>query len=714
MTELAADGTAITEPIYLGAELVLARPEIDWTRHKGDGRPKILPPPGEAWRNPATNRKIGHRYYTRVTTFADAITEGYNLTAWKLRRALYGLSQRRDYVLAVAGLTLEDRDRDALDALVQLCLEAAGPNAAEMGTALHSLTERLDREEDIGNPPDEVRDDLAAYLAVTQGLITYRHREARVVCDELECAGTPDGHAVVHEAPPTDRGPACDCPPDVLRIIDTKTGSIRYPGKMSTQLAIYSRSHLYNPETGERIPVTVCPHWGVIVHLPVETGEAALFWLDLEHGWTGAELCGPVRRWHRVKADDILTPFAEAKPVKVVGGEVTRIEPRLASWNPKAPTERPADPSDITEALKVTAERVVAEPQAITAGHGGGDLMDALKRSVERTPAESEDAADLDGTDRLGKLLAELAADGHVNVLGGCSRDGQRWPCDEARGRGLTEDEHENVVLDGADVTAHEVRGRDEEGDEAALHEDLDGTDEVCERFTAYADGARCRTWESSDPAARQCTLPAGHPGACEYRDEPTPAEVRLDPTIVDGPVEVFSATLAVGEQAGPGTSVEEVDPRSFSESYADEELASGPDSDAEDDEPADGAPPGQDAGGVTDPAGVDYAAVQEAAEQPDPVLDAILACTHVRELEQLGTREWRSWTLHHKAVAAARHDELAAAEAARKPVAAFEAALATVATREGLNAIMAAVTSEPWLTDEMIDAATARYRELS
>lgn len=359
----------------------LERMLVDWERHKGDKRPKILPPPGEVWRNPTTNRKIGHRYYTRVTTYADAITEGYNLTAWKLRRAVFGASQRRDYLTRIASLTLDDRDRDDLDEIVARCLEAAGPNAADLGTALHALTERLDRGEDLGTPPEEVLPDLAAYTALTSGLIRYAHREARVVCDQLECAGTPDGHAYIAEPCPA------GCGPEVLHIIDTKTGSIRYPGKMATQLAIYSRSDLYDPATGERTPVEVCQQWGAIIHLPVETGECAPYWLDLEHGWRGAELCGPVREWHRAKADDVLRPFVTVQPVRVVDGEATRFEPRLASTNTKA---APApDPADITEQL--------AESQRVPVEVGLGPAF-PVALDAEVAP-ESEDAADVDGTD---------------------------------------------------------------------------------------------------------------------------------------------------------------------------------------------------------------------------------------------------------------------------------------------------------------------------
>lgn len=322
----------------------LERPDVDWERHGGTGAPKILPPPGTEWRSSSGKTRQRHRYYTRVTTYADAITDTYNLMLWQMRRVALGAGQRPDYVRLASALTDRDDDRAALDELVGKMKEAAGPNRADEGTALHALTERIDRGEDLGNPPPELVPDIAAYAAISERALRFVERECRVVCDELEVAGTPDGIAYVAEPCPA------GCGPDALHVVDTKTGSIRYPGKMSTQLAIYSRSSRYDPATGERTPLgNVCTSWGAILHLPVEQGRAALFWIDLEHGWAGAELCGPVRRWNAARADDILRPFAEIPPLEVVDGEVREVDRRLASDKGGAPA-----PAELTELPPLT------------------------------------------------------------------------------------------------------------------------------------------------------------------------------------------------------------------------------------------------------------------------------------------------------------------------------------------------------------------------
>jgi hypothetical protein len=131
---------------------------------------------------------------------------------------------------------------------------------------------------------------------------------------------------------------------------------------MSTQLAIYSRSSKYDPATGERTPLgNVCQRWGVILNQPVEQGRASPFWLDLEHGWAGAELCGPVRRWNAARADDILRPFAEIPPLEVVDGEVREVDRRLASDKGGAPA-----PAPLTELPPLT--ELEFEAAAIEAG----------------------------------------------------------------------------------------------------------------------------------------------------------------------------------------------------------------------------------------------------------------------------------------------------------------------------------------------------------
>ena len=298
------------------ASTAAPRPELDWERD-WQGRPRILPDP--TW-TPDTappawvqdGQVLESREYTRVTTFAEALQDSSALTRWKMRRAVLGMGRRPDYVVTAASLSAEDRDRDALDDLAEKALEASGPNAADVGTALHAFTDRIDRGEDVGEVPEQYRGTLDAYTHAVRHL-RFVEWECRTVCDELETGGTPD------------RLGFCDIPDpdgvvDELRIIDTKTGRVDYSaGKFSTQLAIYRRSAKYHPGTGERTswetlhgaPVA---RWGIVVHVPAGADTAELLWIDLDHGWTGAQQCQRTRAWRQqATAGRLLQPvFARA------------------------------------------------------------------------------------------------------------------------------------------------------------------------------------------------------------------------------------------------------------------------------------------------------------------------------------------------------------------------------------------------------------------
>lgn len=296
----------------------LERPASDWTR-EDTGRPLVKPDPAwtaeqlQAWLARG-GVKDGMRPYTRVTTYGEALLDGTMLSRWKMRRVTLGMGRRPDYVVAAAALTAEDRDRDALNDLAEKALEAAGPNAADIGTALHGFSERIDRGEPLGVVPPEYREGLERYREVVQQHLTWRHREERMVCDVLETAGTPDGIARCDQPDP-------DGVVDLWRIVDLKTGNVdRMAGKFSCQLGIYANSALYDAATGERTWLAdLDTRWGLVLHMPAGVGTAELRWLNLEHGWLGAQIAGPVRKWRTVNHADLMRPLIPVERVVAPG-----------------------------------------------------------------------------------------------------------------------------------------------------------------------------------------------------------------------------------------------------------------------------------------------------------------------------------------------------------------------------------------------------------
>ncbi|MGH3500811.1 MAG: hypothetical protein ACRDQA_07925 [Nocardioidaceae bacterium] len=257
-------------------------PAVDRDRY---GRPLVTPPGG----GKATP-------YTRCTTFVGCLEDTYNLSRWQQRMVALGLSERPDLMLAV---TATDRsDKQALGGICDSAMEAAKAHAAATtGTALHALTERVDRGQEVGIVPDAYVADLAAYATATTDL---RHEliEQFCVLDPLKVGGTPD-RVVKYQG--------------TRYIADLKTGSIAYGiGKIAMQLAVYARSQVYDISTGERSMHDADLTRGIIIHLPAGTGECTLHWVDLVQGWYGVQMARAVRDWRKLKLGDLTETFGAA------------------------------------------------------------------------------------------------------------------------------------------------------------------------------------------------------------------------------------------------------------------------------------------------------------------------------------------------------------------------------------------------------------------
>lgn len=235
--------------------------------------------------------------YTRVTTLAGAIEDGFGITQWKMRTVAKGLAQRPDLLLSVSA-HLEDKRE--LNKICDQALEAGGASAAATkGTAVHIFSEQIDRGEQLppAIPPEIVRK-LDLYQQYTAGMACVAIEEF-LVCDELQAAGTADR---IYEFGGS------------RYIGDLKTGAgiDLGIGKIAAQLAIYSRSVEYDEETAERRGLGVNQDWGIVVHLPAgRDGEPDrdlinLYWIDLNLGWRIAKHCYETRELRKLKMPDVV------------------------------------------------------------------------------------------------------------------------------------------------------------------------------------------------------------------------------------------------------------------------------------------------------------------------------------------------------------------------------------------------------------------------
>lgn len=292
-------------------------------RHAKDGRPKIFTPCaqcGGTGREPGaragTTRKCSARceggakgaYYSRTTTFIDVLEDKSNLAKWQQRMVALGLAGNPALLDKVR--EIEDVEApEGRDALQQVCKlaqdEANSGLKAETGTILHEITEELDHGRDPGFIPEEHEASIEAFKVVTKDM-EHLSIEGFGVQDELKAAGTHDRASRVFGELSSRMG----VPEGTLCIGDLKTGRIDFGiGKITMQLAAYSRMKLYDPITYERRPLVfdgqeINQSVGVLIHMPSTGTHAAVYKLDLDQGWADIELAIKVREyrnyWNRI------------------------------------------------------------------------------------------------------------------------------------------------------------------------------------------------------------------------------------------------------------------------------------------------------------------------------------------------------------------------------------------------------------------------------
>ena len=212
-----------------------------------------------------------------------------------MRQTIIGLAARPDLVQVAQTVKGDDRKLDEIAETAMVAAESE--RAANLGTALHSLSEQVDAGADIDTLPEWARADMAAYKAALAG-IEILAAEMFVVVDEIEAAGTfdrlvrlPDGRVLV---------------------ADLKTGrhEPRYPQGVTQQIAGYSRGHLYDPEKGRvgHLPsLGIDQSVGLLIHAPAGTGTCQLYLLDLSVGWSLIQVSVAVRQTFKRK---VITPYS--------------------------------------------------------------------------------------------------------------------------------------------------------------------------------------------------------------------------------------------------------------------------------------------------------------------------------------------------------------------------------------------------------------------
>lgn len=273
--------------------------------------------------------------YTRVTTITKTISDSAALANWKTRMTVTGIIQRQD-LLAKASTLLDDKK--GLDRLCQEACDAAGANSrANLGTALHSITQKLDSGTETHILPG-LQDDIAAYQKAvkTFGFITHNQFiETLVINDTLKYAGTADRFVTT--------------PDGQLLVFDLKTGtSIDYSHlDNAQQLAAYANAEwIYDWRTNTRTPMpNIDKTVGIICHLPAGTGTCQFYSVNIADGFDILKISMTVRELRKRK--DLMTKY------------VPTTKPAAAT----RPTTKTAAPATLNERQTWLTERIKALTQ---------------------------------------------------------------------------------------------------------------------------------------------------------------------------------------------------------------------------------------------------------------------------------------------------------------------------------------------------------------
>lgn len=233
------------------------------------------------------------RPWTRATTLAKALEDTYNLEVWSNRMVAKGMALRPDLVAMAATLDVS-ADKDKLNRVAKDAKEAAGGSSgANMGTALHSMTEKMDAGETVD--PGPFAAELAAYRATLQAerLEPVQDYMERIICvPELGVAGRLDKLL--------DPGDGA-----LYQVGDLKSQKSMDFGQISiaVQLSLYAHAYaVWDPHAEEwEDPPAIDRERAVVIWLPVGRGICQLFDVDLIKGWEWARLSAEIRRIRKLK-----------------------------------------------------------------------------------------------------------------------------------------------------------------------------------------------------------------------------------------------------------------------------------------------------------------------------------------------------------------------------------------------------------------------------
>lgn len=236
--------------------------------------------------------------YSRPSGYGKNLDDENALVNWRIWKAMEGVAASKSLAAQVAATP--DDDKVAKKELREKALDKGTANeAADMGTALHAMTARVEDETDLWDPPQQYVADLDAYIdcLAEYGLVS-EMVECHMVNDEFRAAGTADRIYRLTKPLYTPDGNILEA--GTLVLGDLKTGKsldFSAPG-YCVQTALYATGKLYDIHLEKRLATPpINQDWALLVHLPVGKATCRLVWCSIEKGLYGAWLSHEIKQW---------------------------------------------------------------------------------------------------------------------------------------------------------------------------------------------------------------------------------------------------------------------------------------------------------------------------------------------------------------------------------------------------------------------------------
>lgn len=239
---------------------------------------------------------------SRPSNYAKPLDDESALTNWRIDTACIGVAG--DKALQARYVACKRDDRETLHKLREESIKAGrGSEGADIGTALHAMSERWERGDQTFNPPEPFASKLVAYTNELARIgVVSEMFEFHTVNLDYGSAGTADRLFKLTRDLVAPNGDLL--PTGTLVIGDLKTNKrLDYSlASYAVQMALYAQGELYDVITDQYRPTPpIHQRWGVLVWLPSEDPEprCEALWVDLEAGNYGAWLAQEVKQWRK-------------------------------------------------------------------------------------------------------------------------------------------------------------------------------------------------------------------------------------------------------------------------------------------------------------------------------------------------------------------------------------------------------------------------------